>query len=74
MECKVSICDITDEDLYLGNEKYHAEMRKVICDGIWNMDQCLSREDIVKLGNDLITMAHFRDCNEKYPDGEMVEQ
>ena len=63
MECKVLICDITDEDLYLGNEKYHAEMRKVICDGIWNMDQCLSREDIAKLGTMLLEMAYIRDTN-----------
>lgn len=61
MECKVLICDITDEDLDLGHVKYCEEVRRVICDGIWNMDQCLSREDIEQIGSMLIKMAHVRD-------------
>jgi hypothetical protein len=74
MECKVIICDITDEDLDLGHLKYHYEMWRAICDGIWNMDQCLSREDIEQIGTMLIKMARERDCHEEYPDGNEVEE
>jgi hypothetical protein len=38
-------------------------MLQAICDGIWEMDQCLSREDIEKLGVMLIDMARTRDTH-----------
>jgi len=59
MECKVHLCYIEDED-YDGRD-YHERALRSICDGIWNMDICLSREDVEKLGVMLIKMAHTRD-------------
>jgi hypothetical protein len=59
MECKIHLCYIEDED-YDGRD-YHERMLNSICDGIWDMDICLSREDVEKLGVMLIKMAHTRD-------------
>ena len=61
MECKVHLCYVDDEDYDEMN--YHDKVLYAICDGIWDMDQCLSREDIEKLGNLLIDMAHTRDTD-----------
>lgn len=61
MECKVHLCYIDDDDY--DSVGYHEKVLQSICDGIWDMDQCLSREDIEKLGTMLIEMARTRDTN-----------
>ncbi len=67
MECSVRLCNITENDIMDGH--YRDEVRKSICDGIWYMDQCLSRDDIAQIGRMLVRMAYSRDVQLRYPDG-----
>jgi len=68
MECSVQLCNITEDDMMNGHDHYCDEVRKSIYDGIWYMDQCLSRDDVAQIGRMLIRMAYSRDVQLRYPD------
>lgn len=67
MECSVRLVNIQEEDFMNGGNHYKNELLSSICDGIWFMDQCLSRDDVAQLGRMLIRMAYSRDTHLRYP-------